>query len=157
MRSIDIPQQFHDINNRHKTFIENICRNETFHTLKSDEGYAFSETLFIDDDEGGLYDKMLFWSTVAEAELCRIEEWSAHEIETISLVQFIERWCIAISNEEQMIGTEPFPDMLSYEIDPLDLIIEILEELKRTGKTLSFSNFQGIDDLEKQVMKALER
>ncbi len=156
MKDIDIPKSFHFIKEKHEKFIANICKNETVYTLNSEDGYAFSETFFIDDDNGDVFDKILFWSTIEAAELCQTGEWADHDIEIIDLASFLELWCISIKNDNLIIGTDSTADMVSYEIDPLDLIIEIIDNLKQNKPKFVLNKFEDIFDLEQQVKRVLE-
>lgn len=155
MREIEIPKSFQFIEGNHKAFVSEVCKNKEVYVLMSDEGYAFSETIFIDDDNGDVIDKMLFWSNIKAVEACRIGDWSDHNIEEIDLVTFLEQWCVSLKNDDLIIGTNPTHDMVSYEIDPLDLVLEIIEQLRKENIPIKLKQFESVAELEKQAKRVL--
>jgi len=45
--------------------------------------------------------------------------------------------------------------MFGFEIEPLKLISEIIEVIRKKGKNLSFQKFKGLEDIESQVKEIL--
>jgi hypothetical protein len=45
--------------------------------------------------------------------------------------------------------------MFGFEIDPFDLILELVEELKTNKKELEFLKFENLADLENQINDAI--
>jgi hypothetical protein len=72
------------------------------------------------------------------------------------LSDFIENWCLGMENDELLVGSEFDRIMFGFASEPMELIIELISELKSTGKDLNFKKFEGIIDLEKQVKKIIE-
>jgi hypothetical protein len=54
-----------------------------------------------------------------------------------------------------MIGTDFDDNLYGYEADPLELILEIVEQLKTLDKKVEFENFEDLNDLESQIKEAL--
>ena len=63
----------------------------------------------------------------------------------------IENWCLGMANDGLLVGTQFDQNLFGYEVEPLDLILELTTELKSINKDLQFRKFKGIIDLEKQV------
>ena len=92
-----------------------------------------------------------FWAEKVRAKSCAKDEWKKHKVTEIPLAEFMENWCIGMANDGLLIGTQFDQNLFGYEIEPLDLIIELTTELKLIGKELTFRKFNGIADLETQV------
>ena len=60
------------------------------------------------------------------------------------------------NDEGQAIGTEFDRNMFGFESEPMELILELITELKSIRKDLKFKKFEGIIDLEKQVKEIVE-
>jgi hypothetical protein len=46
--------------------------------------------------------------------------------------------------------------MFGFESEPMELILELITELKSIGKDLKLKKFEGIKDLEKQIKEIVE-
>ena len=63
----------------------------------------------------------------------------------------MENWCIGMENDGILIGTEFDQNMFGYELEPLNMILELVSELRNRNKDCNFKKFKGILDLEQQV------
>lgn len=144
-----------DIINKHKKFIAQICETELVYTLEDNEGFAISYSNNYEDEDGEPIELNCFWSSEALANSCIKEEWADFKIHPIALNKFIEYWCIGIDHDGFMIGTEFDDNLYGYEADPLELILEIVETLKKLNKEIAFENFENVNDLESQIKEAL--
>lgn len=59
-------------------------------------------------------------------------------------------------NDGLIIGTEFDQNMFGFEIEPLELVLNLTTELKKLGKTIDFQKFEGISDLENQIKNLTE-
>lgn len=144
------------IEKQYKKFIKTVCKSTIVYTLKDTEGYATSTSnnyINYHEEPIGI---ICFWSDIALAKSCIKEEWSNYKIAEIPLVEFIENWCIGMDHDGLIIGTEFDQNMFGFEAEPLELILELISELKATGKELNFKGFKGIKDLEKQIKAILK-
>ena len=92
-----------------------------------------------------------FWAEKVRAKSCAKDEWRKYKVTEISLAEFMENWCVGMSNDGLLIGTQFDQNLFGHEVEPLDLILELTAELKSNGKDLNLRKFDGIEDLEKQV------
>ncbi|WP_298897301.1 DUF2750 domain-containing protein [uncultured Psychroserpens sp.] len=144
------------LKNRHLKFIKTVSETEIVYGLKSKSGFATSSSTQYEDDDGNPIGMICFWSEKVRAKSCAKDEWKKYEVTEISLSEFMENWCIGMANDELLIGTQFDQNLFGYETEPLELIIELINELKSIGKELNFRKFNGIVDLEKQVKKVTE-
>lgn len=144
------------LENRHKDFVKKVSTNEVVYALKNQEGYATSSSNEIEDENGDAVGIICFWSDKARAKSCIKNEWSEYEVDELGLAEFIENWCVGMSNDGLIVGTNFDQNVYGYEIEPLDLILEIINELYSQNKLIKFKKFDGIKDLEMQVKNIFE-
>lgn len=139
------------IKRRHIRFIKNICESGIVYGLENDEGFATSNSIHYEDEEGDAVEIICFWAEKFLAKSCIKEGWADYDISEISLSDFMENWCVGMDNDGHLIGAEFDQNMFGYETEPLDMILDLCVELKSIGKDLDFRKFEGILDLESQV------
>lgn len=144
------------IEKRHKRFIKTVCESETVYGLKNHKGFATSSSTKYENEEGEPIGIICFWAEKSLAKSCIEKDWFNYEISEILLSDFIENWCIGMENDGLLIGTEFDRNMFGFESEPMELILELVTELKSIGKDLKFKKFKGIIDLEKQVKEIVE-
>lgn len=149
--TFSIPEALHYIVDNHKRFVEKICATEIVYTLKNVEGYVSAPCNLMEDDEGLPFDKMCFWSNKTLAERCITEEWQDCVIDTIALSTFIESWCVGMSSEGLIAGTEASAEGIGFEIDPLELVLQLAEQLALSRKQVSLNKFTDLDELVRQI------
>ncbi|PIF46140.1 uncharacterized protein DUF2750 [Chryseobacterium sp. 52] len=143
------------IKNRHTDFIKKVCESNTVYALKGDQGYATSYSNEMEDEDGEAVQIVCFWSDEARAKSCIEGEWIDYQIDTLSLNSFVENWCLGLNNDGLIIGTNFDNHLFGFEIEPLEIILEIIEELKKNGKSIRLNKFDSILDMENQIREVL--
>lgn len=144
------------VENRHKDFIKKITETETVYALKDGNGYATSysnESEYEDSEEVQI---ICFWSDAARAKSCIENQWNHYEPSPIPLNEFVENWCLGMNSDGLLVGTNFDSNLFGYEAEPLELILDIIEELRSSGKSLELRKFENMEDLEKQIREVLE-
>lgn len=144
------------VENRHKDFIKKITETETIYALKDDKGYATSYSNEAEYEDGKEVQIICFWSDAARAKSCIENEWNHYEPSPIPLNEFVENWCLGMNSDGLLVGTNFDSNLLGYEAEPLELILDIIEELRSSGKSLELRKFENTEDLEKQIKEVLE-
>lgn len=144
------------IEQRHENFIKRICATEKVYGLDNSVGFATSDSENYEDENDQPVGVMCFWSEIALAEACAKNDWKNYHVAEITLSEFIEDWCVGIYSEGLMIGTDFDKNRFGYESDSLELILDIVNELKNLGKEIEFKKFENLDDLEEQISDILE-
>ncbi len=144
------------IERRHTRFKKTVCESEIVYALKNNQGFATSVSNHFEDEKGNPTTIICFWAEKSLAKSCIKNEWSDYNVCEISLPDFIENWCIGMENEGLLIGTEFDQNMFGFEADPLELIIELIMELKTARKNINLRKFDDLTDLEKQIKAILE-
>lgn len=141
------------VKNRHKKFIKTVCKTEIVYGLKDKKGFATSSSVHYDDENGEPVGIICFWAEKARAKSCVKDEWKSYEPTEIPLSEFMENWCVGMENDGLLIGTQFDQNMFGFEVEPLELIIDLLAELKLTGKDLILKKTNIIDFLEERLKK----
>ena len=58
------------------------------------------------------------------------------------MTEFIENWCMGMEGDGLLVGTEFDQNMFDFEADPLELIIDLLNELEANNQQLKFTKFK---------------
>jgi hypothetical protein len=140
---------------KHERFIKKVCESEIVWGLKNADGFANTSSNEYEDDNEEPLELMCFWSEKALAKACAKEEWKEYEPVEIQLSDFIENWCIGMANDNLMVGSNFDQNMFGFEIDPLDLIIELGKKLKEQRKEIKLQNYQRLDDLVHAIEKII--
>ena len=143
------------LKSRHEKFVQKICETEVVYALENDEGFATSSSNNFEDEEGEPVGIICFWSEKELANSCIDEEWKNYQISEVKISDFLENWCVGMSNDELIVGTNFDRNLFGYEIEPLDLILEVTTELKSQNKNVEFRKFDNIDDLKNQVENSI--
>ena len=139
------------VKKRHQKFVEEITENEIVWALENKEGFATSSSNQFEDEKGNPIGLICFWSDKKLASVCAKKNWSDYKPKELRIEEFMENWCVGIYHDNLMVGTNFDWNMFGFEIEPLELIIEIVEKLKEKNKNLIFKKFEGIEDIESQV------
>jgi hypothetical protein len=140
---------------RYERFIKKVCETEMVWGLENAEGVATTSSNDFEDENEEPLELICFWSEKALAKGCAKEEWKGYKTVEIKLSDFIENWCIGMANDNLMAGSDFDQNLFGFEIDPLELIVDLDNELKLLGKAIRLQNYQRMDDLVNEVKKIL--
>lgn len=135
-------------------FIKKISETNSVYALESEDGLASSDSNDYDDENGEPIGVICFWSEKELAQTCVKNDWAKYQVVEVPLSEFIENWCLSINNDGLLVGTNFDQDMFGSEIEPLELILELIKELKLNKSTVKFLTFDNLADLEKQIIAA---
>ncbi len=144
------------VENRHKRFVKTVCDLEIVYALQSSNGFATSSSVHFEDEKGQPIGVICFWAESALATSCIKGNWKNYKVSEIPLTDFMENWCIGMENDGLLVGTEFNQNMFGFEAEPLELILELISELKVQSKDLNFRKFNSMIDLENQVKAIVE-
>lgn len=71
------------------------------------------------------------------------------------MTEFIENWCMGMEGDGLLVGTEFDQNMFGFEADPLELIIDLLNELEANNQQLKFTKFKDQVILKSQINEIL--
>lgn len=140
----------------YKKFIQTVCQTEKVWTLSTEEGYATSDSNEYETEDGESLALFCFWSEKAMAETCAVEGWDNYAPTEIPLSDFIENWCVGMSDDESLAGLDFDQEMFGFEQEPLQLVLDLAEELKHQKKVLSYTKFEQIEELTEIIEKLMQ-
>lgn len=144
-------QDASNIEQQYKTFIQQVVQTEKVWGLAKNETWATSSSAEFEDTE-----VILFWSDKDGAVACSEDEWADYSPESISLVEFLENWCVGMYGDELLVGPDWDSNLVGKEAEPLVVALDVVTQLKAAGKTLEFTQYENQKEFEDQLVEALE-
>jgi len=135
----------------YRQFIQKIVETEVVWGLTKDETWATSSSNEFEEAE-----VILFWSDENGAAACAEDEWEKYIPESISIVEFLENWCVGMYSDALLVGPDWESDLTGKEVEPLVIALDIIDSLKEKNKTLNFTQYDSQQEFEEQVVEALE-
>jgi len=135
---------------RYNDFVARIVEANAVWGLTKDETWATSSSAEFEDTE-----VILFWSEQKGAADCAEDEWATYKPESITLVEFLENWCVGMYGDQLLLGADWDTDLSGKEAEPLVVALDVINALKAKGKTLEFSQYDSQEEFEEQVVEAL--
>ncbi len=139
---------------KHDSFVKALCQSRIVYALESEEGFAVSNSLDYDDENGEPVEVMCFWSDEALAASCTKEGWANYQVVEIPLAEFMEHWCIEMNNDGLLAGIDFDGELSGPEMEPLELAMGLIKELKSANKSIAFETYANLADLEKHIREA---
>jgi hypothetical protein len=139
------------ITKTHEEFIAKIVKTSTVWCLENEEGVATTGSTLFENEDNEPVDVLCFWSEKSKAQACANGDWKDYSPTEIPLAEFIENWCVGMSNDGIMAGTDFDTELEGFEADTLELILEIAEEIKNQNTTLDLANGKSLDELVNEV------
>jgi len=143
-----------DTQAKHHTFIKNIVASKTVYSLKNDEGFATAYSNEYEHEDGEPVEIICFWSDAESATACAKDSWDGFTLAELTLEDFIESWCAGMYEDELLVGSEFDTNMLGQETEPLEVILQILNESDKTGVALEFQQYESAEEL-REIVKEL--
>ena len=136
-------------------FVSEVIKNNHVFALGLDGGFAKSYSNFFTNDDDEQIEVFCFWSQNQLATECIKEDWEDYTTEVIQLGTFMEDWCVGMSNENYGVGINFTESMEGAEADPLELLLEICEQLLANNQEPKMVKFKKVSELKKHVVEAL--
>ena len=143
---------------RYQQFIQTICQNEQVFALKlaGSDQYAVLPSNH-EEEDGEPVGVLCFWSSAARACDCCREEWAEYAVATFGLAEFLESWCLLLAGDGLLIGAELDRNLFGWEAEPIDVLLDALDEFERIGKDIPLQYFDNIITLlERESRQILE-
>ncbi len=129
------------IDSRYKAFIEKVTASKLVWGLKSKAGWANSNSV-----ESEQINVIPFWSDRASAKACARDDWKNYAAMEIPLAEFLENWCVAMAENDTLVGVNWDAGMFGKEIDGLAIALDILCRLSENNSTITLRNYSSINE-----------
>lgn len=123
---------------RYNNFIKTVCSTEVVYCLKNSKGIGGKYSDQFEKVSGESVLLFYFWSSEAMIRDCQGWDDIENEIIEIPLFLFLKEWCIDMEEKNILAGVECDSSLHCYEVEPLKLGIDILEELVEQSKLDNF-------------------
>ncbi len=140
-----------DIEKSYKAFITKIVETDKVWGLAKDDTWATSSSAEFEDTE-----VILFWAEESGAKACAEDDWADYNPESITVVEFLENWCVGMYSDALLVGANWASDLSGKEVEPLEVALDVLQEAKAQGKSFEFTQYDSQEEFEEQVVEALE-
>lgn len=141
---------------KHEQFINQVCQTGYVWGLENKDGFAMTSSAEYVDTDGNAFEVLCFWSEMSLAKACMNEEWEMYKPAKIEVGEFMENWCIGMFEDELLVGTNFDKELTGYELEPLDLILELCDELKKKGTRVKFENYADIEEFMEEVKSIID-
>ncbi|SEH68088.1 Protein of unknown function [Paenimyroides aquimaris] len=138
-----------------KNFIKKIIKNDSVYIIEYKDEIAIAESLLFKTDANKPVNVVCFWSDKEQAMKCCNEIWKNYKPNEVCIATFIEDYLVNIYNESFIVGIDFNEKIEGIEADPLDVISELIKELKKHNINLELEYFKNLTDLENQLQKLL--
>ncbi len=132
----------------YRKFIADVVKTETVWVLEDDEGCANIDSNSYETETGEPEIVLCYWSDEKLARACSKEHWPDHKVDEIPLSDFIENWCVGMQSDGVIAGTDFDCELLGAEAHPLDLLLELFKELRKSDKEMNFEHYPSQDAFE---------
>jgi hypothetical protein len=95
-------------------------------------------------------------SQAVYARACATNGWEGYAVKEIPLNKFMENWCVGMHYDGVLTGVEFDSGMFGMETEPLELLADIITELKATEKEVELENYEDLNELEEIVNQFLD-
>lgn len=98
-----------------------------------------------------------FWSDSFYAKVCANNEWAGYKPKAIALTEFLEVWLIPLYQDRRLIGTNWNEELLGKEMNPAQLLLELIKEINRKNvehqlKLLMYDDLADLEHLAKDLL-----
>lgn len=114
-------QLTNDSEKNYNLFIDSILDSGKVYVLKSEDGWVFCES-----EEFEEADVIPFWSDKADAQALCTDEWSDNTVESIDVVDFVEKWLVGMAEDGFLAGPNWDTNMMGLEVEPGDLAEQLI-------------------------------
>jgi len=136
---------------QHSRFIKGVIESGLVWALTTATGdWVFSDSNEEDEEDRGVF---LVWSDRAYAQRCAVKEWASYTPKSILLAEFLEAWCAGLYSNQELVGTNWDGELHGIEVEPLSLVLQVLDAHKTANKTLALKNYLTMEEFAEQARR----
>lgn len=135
----------------YKVFIKDVIANNQVWTLVKNDEMALIDAQLYDDAVS-----TLFFSNISAAFLLKEEQWPDYDVVAIQLSSFLEQWLVGLYNQDILVAAIWNDVATGREFEPLELLLEFLDEIQATNFEINFNNYYSVADFLKKIKSTLE-
>lgn len=126
-------------------FISRLVKNRLVYSLEDNEGFfAECPSEEYDDDLGEPVAVYCFWDAPNAALQCQQDEWEDYSLATLSLDEFMVNVLLDMDEDLKLVGVSFDAQLIGMEIEPIELLADLLDEIVVQGLALEFEDFDEL-------------
>lgn len=147
-----------EIDPRYTQFVQQVVRQCAVFTLQDEEDFfAECPSESYDDTLGNPVPIYCFWHNADDALACQQDEWQDYALLEITLDEWINEVLIPMDTDEQLVGVAFDAELFGTEIEPIELLMDILTEIEQQNCADEFESFTQWQHICQQWQNALEQ
>lgn len=144
-----------DIDPRYTQFIQQTIRTRLVYSLQDEEDFfAECPSEEYDDELGEPVAVLCFWDSEADALACQQEEWRHFQLCTLSLDEFMNDVLLDMDDAAKLVGVAFDQELYGTEIEPIELLADLLDEIANQGLTDEFETFDKLQQYRQEWFAA---
>lgn len=123
-------------------FVRTTVLTQTVYTLQDHEDFfAECPSENYQDNFGESTPVYCFWHLADMARACQKEEWQKYRLIAISLSDFMGEILLDMDDAEQLVGVSFDAELFGSEVEPIELLGDLLDEIQRQNVIHEFPDF----------------
>ena len=135
-----------------KNFAKSVISNNLIWGLASSKGFIKANSVEYEDTQ-----VIPFWSNEDDAALAINKGWENYKPASMPVSEFLENWLVGMYNEGMLVGINWSNNSPKVELEPLELALEIANQLIEQGKELKLTKYNDVEHYQEQVKNILEQ
>lgn len=128
-------------------FVQRIVETAVVYTLQDqDTFFAECPSESYNNELGEPETVYCFWDSAAAAKACQQEEWADYDLIEINLADFMYENLIEMDNDQHLVGVQFDAELFGTEIEPIELLADLLDEIKQRGLADDFDEFEELQN-----------
>lgn len=129
----------------YQQFVQQIVAAGQVFALQDDlDDYAECPSEMYDDELGEAISVYCFWENETAAQVCRSEEWQDYRVVAIDLEEFMTEILMDMNEDERLVGVAFDSQLFGTEVEPIELLSDILHEIEAQGQQEVFVDFDAL-------------
>lgn len=126
-------------------FVRQAVFTRAVYTLQDHEDFFAECPSEEHEDELGAPVKVYcFWHSPEQARACQSEEWEDFRVTHIALEEFMLDVLIEMDYDAQLVGVAFDEQLYGIEIEPIELLADLLDEIQKQHALADFPNFDEL-------------
>ena len=130
---------------KYRQFILDVIASQTVYSLCDNEDFfAECPSEEFDTAWGEPVGVQCFWAHQNQAVACRQQEWADYAYVGMSLEDFMQEVLLELDDMEKLVGVAFDDELYGIEVEPIDLLGDLLNEIEAQGLEDTISEFDEL-------------
>ncbi|ADU92514.1 DUF2750 domain-containing protein [Taylorella equigenitalis] len=144
------------IDESYELFLSEVVEGGKAYALIGETGSALVPSNHYSDFEDCECPVLCLWSSELRARACKKAEWSGYKLKEIPLNELLASWCLGMNQDGVIAGLNLDSNLFGKEMPPLELAMDILNQIVKSGNSNDIVAFLDIEDFKNELMEISE-